>query len=70
MARLLDGYQYEEDFCHENGPLSRRTCARYRNERDGLPYVMWGGRVYIHVEGARAWLARRTVSRNPSRRAA
>jgi hypothetical protein len=70
MAKLLDGYQPEEDFCRENGPMSRRTCARYRNERDGLPYVLWAGKVYIHIEGARAWLVRRTVSRNPSRRAA
>jgi hypothetical protein len=69
MAKLLDGYQPEESFCRDNG-TSRRTCARYRNERDGLPYVLWAGKVYIHIEGARAWLVRRTVSRNPSRRAA
>ena len=67
MAKLLDGYEPEEDFCRENGPMARRTCARYRNEPDGLPYVMWAGKVYIHIEGARAFLERRTRRPNPAR---
>ena len=70
MAHLLDGYQSEDDFCRENDNISRRTCARYRNAPDGLPYVVFGGKVFIHIEGARAWLLRRTVSRNPTRRRA
>jgi len=65
---ILDGYVPEEDFAaaHDVNP---RTVARYRNQPDGLPYVKWGGRVFIDVNGAREWLAKRTIRRNQLRRA-
>ena len=65
---ILDGYVPEEDFAaaHDVNP---RTVARYRNQPDGLPYVKWGGRVFIDVNGARKWLAKKTIRRNQRRRA-
>ena len=61
---ILDGFAPEEDFARDNGGLCRRTLARYRNQPDGLPYARWGGRVYIDVNAARDWLAKRATSRN------
>jgi hypothetical protein len=49
------------------GGTHRRTAARY--ERDGLPYVMVGGRKYRPLGQGRAWLASRIkVRRNASPR--
>jgi hypothetical protein len=63
---ILEGYAPEEDFAAANH-INPRTVARYRNQPDGLPYVKWAGRVYIHVLGARDWLAKRTIRRNQRR---
>lgn len=65
---ILDGYVPEEDFAaaHDVNP---RTVARYRNQPNGLPYVKWGGRVFIDVNGAREWLGEKTIRRNQRRRA-
>jgi len=65
---ILDGYVPEEDFAaaHDVNP---RTVARYRNQPNGLPYVKWGGRVFIDVNGAREWLGEKTIRRNQLRRA-
>ena len=65
---ILDGYVPEEDFAaaHDVNP---RTVARYRNQPNGLPYVKWGGRVFIDVNGAREWLGKKTIRRNQLRRA-
>jgi hypothetical protein len=63
---ILDGFVPEEDFAEAHN-VNPRTVARYRNQPDGLPYVKWAGRVYIHVLGARDWLAKRTIRRNQRR---
>jgi hypothetical protein len=65
---ILDGYALEEEFAAANN-INPRTVARYRNQPNGLPYVKWGGRVFINVDGARQWLAKRTIRRNQPRRA-
>jgi hypothetical protein len=65
---ILDGYVFEADFARAHN-IGRRTVKRYRNEPDGVPFVMFGGRVYIPIEKARAWLERRTRSLNPRRAA-
>lgn len=65
---ILEGYASEEDFAAAND-INPRTIARYRNQPDGLPYVKWAGRVYIDVDGAREWLAKRAIRRNQLRRA-
>jgi hypothetical protein len=65
-ARILGGYVEESQFAADND-IHLRTSARYRNLPNGLPYIEWGGKIYIHIEGARAWLRSRAKSRNPSR---
>jgi hypothetical protein len=66
-AGILDGYATEEKFAADNH-VSKRTVAEYRKRADGLPYTVWGGKVYIPVEQARQYLAARVERPNPSRR--
>lgn len=47
--------------------VTPRTMARYRNEPDGLPYLLLGGRVYYHLPTVRRWLEQRIVKPNPTR---
>ena len=66
-ARLLsDEYVTEAKFASENG-IHQRTAARYRNEPDGLPFVEFGGKIYIHLPLAREWLEARVHRLNPRR---
>jgi hypothetical protein len=65
-AGILDGYATEEKFAADNN-VSKRTVAEYRKEPDGLPYTVWGGKVYIPIEQARQYLATRIRCPNPSR---
>ena len=67
-AFVLDDYALEEDFAVANG-CSTRTTARMRREPDGLPWMLWNGKVYVYLPGARAYVARKTKRPNPSRRA-
>ena len=67
LQDILTDYQPEADFAAELG-VSRHTVARYRAEPDGLAYVMLGGRVYIHIPGAKEWMAKRIKRRAPLRR--
>lgn len=63
VDNLLDDYALEDD-CAKAWGVDRRTIARYRNEPNGLPFMKLGGRVYIHLPGAREWVKRRTIRRN------
>ena len=47
--------------------ISKRTIARYRKEKDGLPHFILAGRVYIRRRDWEAWLERRIVRPNPGR---
>jgi hypothetical protein len=67
-ASILTGCVKESVFCEKNGPISRRTGARYRNQPDGLPYIMWGGEVWIPIYEGREWLKRRIRRPNPRRK--
>jgi hypothetical protein len=69
QQNILTGYVRESEFAATHG-TSQRTISRYRNA--GMPFVTWGGAIYIHVDGARDWLARRVRRRNqtPDRRRA
>ena len=59
MANILEAhYQLETDFAREH-ELNVATVRRYRNQPDGLPFARFGGKVYIHIPGAREWLAKR-----------
>ena len=48
---FLDKYQEEADWAREKR-ISRRTSTRHRNRTNGLPFLEWGGKIYIpRVEG-------------------
>jgi hypothetical protein len=66
MTSVLEGFEPEKKFAVDN-EISDRTIKNYRKLPDGLPYVMWGGRVYIPIEKARAWLERRINHPNQRR---
>ncbi len=66
---ILDGYMLESDFA-SSAKVCARTIARYRNQPDGLPYVEFGGRIYIPISEARAWLSSRVRRPNQRRKAA
>ena len=65
-ANILQDYVWEGDFAEANH-VSQRTVKRARDEPDGLAWIEWGGRVYIHLPSARQYLARRTRRPNPTR---
>jgi hypothetical protein len=64
-AEFLCEYELEADWAASLG-ISQRTSARYR--ADGLPYLNFGGCVWIHKRGGREYIASRIVRRNPPRR--
>jgi hypothetical protein len=59
---LLAGYVEQEKFAMQHG-INPRTVARYRNL--GLPWLPFGGRVYIPLAEAGEWL--RSQVRHPNR---
>ena len=61
---ILAEYVLQSKFA-EDHDVSEHTVARYRLL--GMPYAMWGGKVYIHIPGAREWLAQRLRRRAPLR---
>jgi hypothetical protein len=66
---VLDGYTPEPEWAAGAG-ISQRTSARYRNQINGLPFMEFGGRIYIPNDLAREWLRARIQHLNPRRRAA
>ncbi|MCW2110264.1 hypothetical protein M2227_003452 [Bradyrhizobium elkanii] len=66
---ILDGYIVEQQFAL-NEKISPRTSARYRAMTNGLPFVEFGGRIYIPIEEARDWLRNRIKRPNRRRQAA
>lgn len=62
---ILHGYAPEAEFARANG-VTPRTIRKYRGQPDGLPFVVWGGRVYISIEGGRQFIEFR--ERRPNRR--
>jgi hypothetical protein len=63
-TNILADYIRRDRFACEHN-ISLRTVDRYRNERNGLPWLIFGGYVYIHRPGAAAWLERRLRRANP-----
>lgn len=63
---LLADYELELEWARRHG-ITARTSARYRSEPNGLPYMIWGGRCYIHNPGAAEYMARRMRRPNPRR---
>jgi hypothetical protein len=70
LPPFLAGFVPESEWCADNGGICRKTCQRYRNsEPDGLPYIEWGGKIWIGpADQVREWLLRRVKRRNPTKR--
>jgi hypothetical protein len=66
-ADIRAGYAPEDEFAKSNG-LGRRTVYRYRNQPHGLPWLTFGGRVYIPIAEASDWLKNQV--RRPNQRRA
>jgi hypothetical protein len=63
---ILAGYIRDDEFA-KSVKISRKTSARYRGQPDGLPFMEFGGRIYIPIEAAREWLRSRVKHPNPRR---
>ena len=61
---FLAEYDKECDWAQELG-ISQRTAARYR--ASGLPFLEFGGLIWIPKRGGREWIANRVRRRNPRR---
>ena len=61
---FLAEYERESDWAEGHG-ISQRTAKRYREL--GLPFLTFGGFVYIPKREGRAWIAARVKRRNPHR---
>jgi hypothetical protein len=64
---ILQGYVEQGEFARAHR-ITTRTVARYRDQADGLPSVMFGGKIYIPLHEASAWLSSRI--RHPNKRRA
>jgi hypothetical protein len=62
---FLAEYEKEADWAESHG-ISQRTAARYRAL--GLPFLRFGGFVWIPKREGREWIASRVKRRNPRRR--
>jgi hypothetical protein len=58
-------YEKESDWAEGHG-ISQRTAKRYRTL--GLPFLTFGGFVWIPKRQGREWIANRVKRRNPPRR--
>ncbi len=66
-VNILEGFVLEDDFAAA-GKVSPRTIARYRNQPNGLPYMVWAGKIYIPVDAGREWVWNRIRRANPTKR--
>jgi hypothetical protein len=62
---ILTGYAEKEDFARAN-KVTSRTLDRYRKRPNGLPWLAWGGKIYIHIETGKQWLAEQLKKPNPT----
>lgn len=63
---FLSTYEKESDWAEAHG-ICRRTVARYRAQPNGLPFLIWGGFVWIPKREGRDWIASRVKRRNQRR---
>jgi hypothetical protein len=62
---FLDKYERESNWAPAQG-ITQRTSKRYRDQ--GMPYLYWGGIVYIPRREGREFIASRIRRANPRRR--
>jgi hypothetical protein len=61
---ILADYDRRDTFARAHG-VSPRTVDRYRHQ--GLPWIEWGGWIWIHRPGAKKWLDARLRQSNRPR---
>jgi hypothetical protein len=61
---FLEEYELEETWAPKHG-ITRRTSFRYRNEPNGLPFLIWGQQVYIPKKEGAEYIRSRIKRRNP-----
>jgi hypothetical protein len=68
---FLAEYELEESWAPSVG-LHPRTSQNYRNQPNGLPFVRWGGRIWIHKAGGaefiRSRINRRAIAQRVAKR--
>ncbi len=64
---FLATYEREDRWAKAHG-ISPRTAKRYRALPNGLPFLVFGGWVWIPRQEGREWIASRVQRRNPRRR--
>jgi hypothetical protein len=62
---FLSEYERETNWAPSVG-ITKRTSKRYRDQ--GMPYLLWGGIVYIPRREGREFIASRVKRRNAPRR--
>jgi hypothetical protein len=63
---FLAEYEKEADWAEGHG-ISQRTAARYRHLPNGLPFLFFGGCIWIPKREGAAWIANRIQRRNSPR---
>jgi hypothetical protein len=71
MSKIIDpdflsNYEKETDWAEGHG-ISQRTAARYRALPNGLPFLFFGGYVWIPKREGREWIASRIKRRRTPR---
>jgi hypothetical protein len=64
---FLATYEREDCWAKAHG-ISQRTAKRYRALPNGLPFLFFGGWVWIPKREGREWIASRVKRRIPRRR--
>jgi hypothetical protein len=64
---FLAEYERETEWAPGHG-ISKRTSKRYRELPNGLPFLVFGGCIWIPRREGAAWIANRIQRRNPPRR--
>jgi hypothetical protein len=59
-----DDYDLERDWARGAG-ISQRTSARHRNKPNGLPFLDWGGKIWIPRRGGAEYIQSLVKRRNP-----
>ena len=66
-AEFLKEYALETAWAAEHR-ISQRTAKRYRDQPNGLPYLQWGGEIYIPRREGAEYIKSRVKRRNQRRR--
>ena len=57
-----------EDVWAKRHHINRKTVARYRNLPDGLPFLVWGGRIFIPKKEGAEFIRSLLTQKNPTRK--